>query len=72
MVLKKGQIAWKHALYCRHFYVNLKFLGLPYGKYIKTMKMAACSEDFHCKDNFDVILVIFCSNCYGTNSSEIV
>ena len=34
--------------------------------------MAACSEYFHCGDDFDVVLAIFHSYCNGENASEAV
>ena len=34
--------------------------------------MAACSEDFHCENNFDAVLVLFCSDHYGENTSQAV
>ena len=34
--------------------------------------MAACSEEFHYEDNFDPVLVIFCSDPYGENTSQAV
>ena len=36
----------------------------------KQLKMAACSKYFHCGDDFDAVLAIFCSYCYGENASE--
>ena len=34
--------------------------------------MAACSEDFYCGDDFDVVLAIFRSYSWGANASEAV
>lgn len=35
-------------------------------------KMAACSKDFLCRDNFDATLVIFQCHDYSTNVYEAV
>ena len=48
----------------------MKFLEWPYRKYIKTVKMAACSEDFRYGNDFDAILAIFCSYRYDANATE--
>ena len=32
--------------------------------------MAACSENFLCENDFDAVLAIFCSYCYGAKTSE--
>ena len=34
--------------------------------------MIACSEDFHCGDDFDAVLALFRSSGYGENISEVV
>ena len=52
--------------------MNLKFLGLPYSKYIKIAKQATCGEDFLCGDDFGAFLAIFCSYGCGANASEAV
>ena len=39
---------------------------------MKTAKMAACSEDFICGDDFDAALAIFRSSCYSANTYEAV
>ena len=41
-------------------------------EYIKIMKMAACSEDFLCGDDFDAVLAIYRSYRYGAKASEAV
>ena len=41
-------------------------------KYIKTVKMATCSEDFYCGDDFDAVLAIFSSYRYDANTTEAV
>ena len=33
--------------------------------------MAFSSADFHCRDDFDAVLVIFCSYHYDVNASEV-
>ena len=54
------------------FLLQLKISGVAVEKYIKLAKMAAFSEDFHCGDNFDAVLAIFCYYGYGTSASEAV
>ena len=73
-VIRNSEIVWQHGLYCCYFCLSLKFLGGQrlYWKYNKTVKIAACSEDFCCEDNFDAVLVIFCSENYGENTSQAV
>ena len=70
IAIKNGNIVWKHGSHCWYSYLNLKFLRWPYREYIKIVKMAACSEDFLCWDDFDTVLAIFCSYRYGANISE--
>ena len=52
--------------------LKLDILGWPYREYIKTAKMAACSDGFLYGDDFVVTLAIFCSYGYGANASESV
>ena len=52
--------------------LKLDILGWPYREYIKTAKMAACSDGFLYGDDFVVTLAIFCSYGYSTNASESV
>ena len=47
-------------------------MGWLHRKHIKTAKMAACCDNFHCGDDFDAVLVIFCSSFYGANDYEAV
>ena len=66
------EILW----YCWYFCLNLKFLEWPPGNtskcHIKTSKMAACSEDFLCGDDFDAVLVILSSYRCGTKTCLVV
>ena len=46
-------------------------MGWPYREYIKIAKVATCSEDFICGDDFDAaVLDIFNSYRYTANTSE--
>ena len=47
----------------------MKLLWWLYREYIKIAKMAACSKDFLCEDDFDAVLTIFRSYRYGANAS---
>ena len=72
IVIRNGWIVWKHELHCLYFCLNLKFLGWPCMKYITTAIMATWSENFHCGDDFDDAITIFCSHCYSQIACEAV
>ena len=67
IIIRNRKIVGKHGSYCWYFCLNLKFLGWPYRKYIKTVKVSACSVSFYCRYDF---IAIFCSYRYGANASE--
>ena len=55
--------------------LDLKFLGWPYRKYIKTAKNGCfhCfSEEFLSGNDFQAVLATFCCYDYGANASEAV
>ena len=70
IVIRNGKIVWKHGPYWWYFWLNMKFLGWPYRKYIKTAKMDACSDELLCGDNFDAALATFlliqCKSFWGS------
>ena len=49
IVIRNGKIVWKHGLYCWYFRLNLKCLGWPYRKYIKTAKSGGFCEELNLK-----------------------
>ena len=62
IVIRNGKIIWKHGPYCWYFFLNLKYLGWPYGEYIKTSKNSGLCEELLSENDFEIVLVIFC--CY--------
>ena len=52
--------------------LELKYLGWPYRKYIKTAKNSSFCEELLSGNDFEVILVNFCCYDFGANTSETV
>ena len=52
--------------------MNLKYLGWPYRKYIKTAKNGSFCEEFLSENDFEAVLVNFYCYDYGANDSEAV
>ena len=74
IVIRNGEIVWKHGPYCWDFRLTLKVLGWPYRKYIKTAKNACIhcfSEEFLVESDFQAVLTTFCCCDYGWNASEV-
>ena len=72
MVIRNRKIAWKHRSYCRHFCLNLKYLGWPYKEYIKTAKNGSFCEELLSQIDFEAVLAIFFYYDYGANTFEAV
>ena len=65
-------MVWKHRLYLLIFLLHLKYLGLLYREYIKTVKNGNFCEELLIENDFEAILVNFCCYDYGVNASEAV
>ena len=64
-------MVWKHEQ-CWYFRLNLKYLVWPYRAYIKTAKNGGFCEKLFSENDFEAVLVFFCSHDHGANSSEAV
>ena len=76
IIYKYSHKKWKDSLETRAvllvFLLEPEISGVACRKYIKTVKMASCCEDFLFGDGFDAGLAIFHSYCYSANVSESV
>ena len=69
---KKRKDSLETGLHCWYFRLNLKYLGWPYRKYIKTAEKVVFCEEFLNENDFEAVLATFCCYDYGANSSEAV
>ena len=72
IVIKNGNIVWKHGPYCSYLPLNLKYLGWPYRTYIKTAKNGDLCEEYLGENDFETDLATFCCYGQGTKASEAV
>ena len=69
IIIRNRKIVGKHGSYCWYFCLNLKFLGWPSRKYIKIVKVSACSVNFHCRYDFDchfLFLSLWCKRFWAS------
>ena len=52
------------------FFSNLKYLGWPYREYIKTAKNGGFRDELLSKNDFEIVLAIFCCYDYGTKTVQ--
>ena len=70
IVIRNGNILWKHGRYCWYFRLNLKFLGWPYRAYIKTEKNGGFCEELLSEIDFEAVLATFCCHYLLILTSE--
>ena len=68
IVIRNGEIVWKHGPYCWYFCLNLKYLGWPYRAYIKKVKNGEYCGELLSESDFEVVLATFCCCDHDANA----
>ena len=69
---KKRKDGLKTRPHCWYFCLSLKYLGLPYGAYIKTAKNSNFCEELLIENDFEALLATFCCYDHVAKPSEAV
>ena len=70
LIIRNGNIVWKHEQYCSYFRLNLKYLRWPYTAYIKTANNGSFCKELLSENGFEADLTTLCCHYHCSNASE--